>query len=656
MSIWDKRIERAEKFFEKAREHGRKVYCRYKDDRQDDVMGMKRVNIFYANVNTIKESLFNSLPKPEVSRLHKGDYEDDVARVASLVLQRALTYEVHCAEHFEAAITSAILDRLVPGIGQTWLRFEQPEAIFIDVLYWEDFIYGPARSWESVPWVARRHEFTKAEFIERYGAEAFTQASMVKDDSNITPKEISNGKYCVYEIWDKKTKKVFHIVKGAENPIKELDDPYGLKGFFPCPKPLIASPTTSAFLPVTDYHIAQDQYNELDTLYARMSLITRAVKVAGCYDAAATSIAHMLEGQENTLVPVDNWAMFAERGGSKGMIDWYPIDQVVTVFQALQAQYEGVKATLYEVTGMSDIMRGASNQYETASAQEIKAQFASVRMNGYQRDVAHFVRDVLRIMSELMTHLYSDEKFMAIIGTFNEADQQHLPAAGQVLRDDIMRKYKVDIEADSLTQSDWALEKGQRMELVGYVSQFLTAAVPAVDDAPELGPLLLAMIKFSVAGFKGAAEIEGILDQQLAALVEKAQNPEPPQPSPEEQKAQAEMQKMQAQSQLDQQKAMMEAQLKKQESDQRMQLEAAQAQADMAVKQQEIEHQRQMNIMEMQMKAMELQFKREEAQMKMEQQVVSGAVKQQQQVEAGELKMQQAKEAKKNGNSNPKKD
>ncbi len=645
-SVWDKRISKAEKFLEKSREHGRNVYRRYKDDREDDVIGMKRVNIFYANVNTIKESLFNSLPKPDVSRLHKGDYEDDAARVAALVLQRGLTYEINCAKSFEAAIKYAILDRLVPGIGQVWLRFAEPESIFIDVLYWEDFLYGPARCWDLVPWVGRRIDLSKQDFIDTYGQDAFNQASQVKDTSNITAKEISDGKYCVYEIWEKKTKKVFHVVKGAERPIKELDDPYGLPDFFPCPCPLIANITTSEFLPVTDYHLAQDQYNELDVLYARMSLISKAVKVAGVYDASATGIKSMLEGQENMLIPVENWAMYAEGGGAKGLIDWYPIEQVVGVFESLSTQYGMIKATLYEVTGMSDIMRGASNQYETAAAQEIKAQFASVRMNGYQRDVSQFVKGILNIMGQLMCNLYSNEKFQQIVGALNQADMQLIPMAEQVLRSPEMRKYKVDIEADSLTQSDWALEKGQRMELIGYISQLLTSAVPAIKETPELGSLLLSMIKFGVAGFKGAAEIEGILDQQLSLMLAAANDPNQQQekpPSPEEVKAQAEQQKLQG-----------EMQLKTQESNGKMQIEQMQAQADIAVqnkklendlflKQEDMKNKRELHAMDIQMKREEMAFKREEQRIKLESLAVSSTIKTEQQQQQLEMKNEQSK-------------
>lgn len=631
MSVWDKRIEKACKYLERSRQHGRNVYNRYKDDRQDSLIGGRRVNIFYANVNTIKESLFNSLPKPDVKRLHMGDYEDEVSRVAALILQRGLTYEVNCAKSFEASIKSAVLDRLVPGIGQVWIRFGQPEQIFIDTLYWEDFIFSPARCWDLVTWVGRRHEYTKEEFIAEYGEEAFTQASQVKNDSNVTPKEISDNKYCSYEIWDKTTKKVLHIVKGAEKPVKEIDDPYQLPDFFPCPRPLIANTTTAALLPVTDYHLAQDQYNELDILYARMSLITQAVKVAGCYDAATPEIGRMLQGQENVLIPVDNWAMYAEKGGAKGVIDWFPVEQIVTVYQALQGQYEFVKSTLYEVTGMSDIMRGASNQYETAAAQEIKAQFASVRLGGYQRTTSQFVSDIINIMAQMMCKLYSDEKFLQIIGTFSPPDQAMLPQAGQVLRDDLLRKYKVSIQADSLTQSDWALEKGQRMELTGYISQYLTAAVPAVQTNPELAPLLVSMLKFTVAGYKGSAELEGILDQTMEALMAPKPEGAEEKPSPEEIAAQAEKARMDQEMAIEQQRAQQDMALAQQKADRQIAVEQAQMAADAQMAQLEQAHKERIHAMELEMMQMELEFKREEQRMKLETQALSGIMKTRQQ-------------------------
>lgn len=650
---WDKRISKAEKFQEKALEHGRNVYRRYEDDREDTVSGnmSRRCNLFYSNTNTIKESLFNSLPKPDVKRLHTGDYEDEPSRVAALILQRSLNYVVQCTPNFKDSVENAILDRLVPGTGQVWVMLDEENNISLEHVFWEDFIYEPAREWDGVTWVGRKLELSKGEVTERWGKDALNQLQAPRKGQNSTPNEILQDKFCVYEIWDKASRTVIHWAMGLEEPLEIQEDPYNLRDFFPCPKPLIANPTTISFLPVTDYHLAQDQYLQLDELYGRIGLIIKAVKVAGVYDGSEkSSIGRMLQEFENTLVPVDNWAMYAEKGGAKGMIDWYPVEQVVQVLQALQASYEAIKSVLYEVTGMSDIVRGASNQYETAQAQEIKAQFASVRLNGYQRDVEYFVTNILNIICDLICNTYPDDKIMQITGTITQQDQQFLLPASQILRSNILRMYKVSIQADSLTQADWALEKGQRMELVGFISQFLTSALPAVQNIPELGPLLIAMLKFSVAGFKGSYEIEGILDNALEQLVKaQQQGQQNKEPSPEQQKAQLEQQKMQMQAQLEQmklqaqmqieqqkaqmesqlaqQKAQLDATLKERESQQRMQLEATQAQADMAVKELEMQHKREMFQLEMQIKQFEMQAKEREAQIKAESSIIQASIK-----------------------------
>lgn len=646
MSKWDTRIDKAEKFLEKAHTHGQKVYKRYKDDRNDDNTGnFKKVNLFYSNVNTLKESLFNSMPKPEVSRVQRGDFEDDASRVAALIMQRGLTYEINCAEAFDEAISSAIIERLVPGLGQVWITFEaeagvpNSEQIKVDSVYWEDFLYEPCRKWSKCGWVARRVHLSKKDFLASYGEEMLKKIGEKEGEKGaLTPSEINKDKICVYEIWDKRSKKVFHISKGLDAPLKTLDDPYELRGFFPCPRPLIANVDTTAFLPVTDYHLAQDQYQQLDILYGRIDLIVKAIKVAGLYDGANTNIARMLEGAENTLIPVDNWAMHAERGGARGQIDWFPVEQVATVLQSLHASFEAVKAMLYEVTGMSDIIRGASSEYETAAAQEIKAQFASVRMNGYQRDVARFVRDVMRIMGEMFTQLYSDEKIMQIVGNLAPDDMQILPQAAQILRNDMMSKYKIDIQSNSLTQADWAMEKEQRMEVVQTLGQMIGQVQQMAAESPEMAMLGVHMIKFAIAGYKAGTELEGWVDKQLDSMAqaaqERAKNPPPPEPTADEKKAEADIKKMQMDAQLDQQRAQMEMQIK---------------QAEAAMKQQmmqfDLQHRQQIAQMEMQIKSMELQIKQREMELSLEGKVISTQMDLQAQAAKNEQKTRHAEEA-----------
>jgi len=362
--------------------------------------------------------------------------------------------------------------------------------------------------------------------------------------------------------------------------------------------------------------MAQDQYTQMDTLYARMSLIVEACRVAGVYDAAQPEIGRMLSGTENKLIPVDNWAMFAEKGGAKGTIDWFPVETITGVLQQLVATYGFLKDQLFEVTGMADIIRGSSNQYETLGAQQIKAQFASVRMTALQRDTAFFVRDTLRIMAELMCQLYSDEKLSMVCGQLPMDDQPFVQPAVQILRDDFQTKYNIDIEADSLTQADWALEQSQRMELTQTLSQFLTSAVPAIESNPSLAPLMMQILKFSLVGFKGSAELEGALDRAMTALEQAGGMPE--KPDPEAAKAQAEQQKMQMEMQMAQQKQAGDLQLAQQK-----------AALEMQLKQQEMGLKREEHLMEMQMARekheQEMQFEREKFVIESQREAIHGA-------------------------------
>lgn len=614
-------LDAAKKFREKYDSSAKKVYDIYLREEEAGRYELgDQVNFFFSNVNTIKESLFNSLPKPDVSRLHKEDYNNDVARVASIIVSRALNYEINCNRDFATALRAAIFDRLVPGVGTVWVRLEGEtsevdgsvsvvegtERIRIDQVLWSDFIWQPAKNWEEVEWCGRWVCFSKEEVEEKFGKDALTKLELTEEGNVKKPSEgVDYNKIRLLEVWDRRTKKVIHYSGDGAQEIKSVEDPLRLKNFFPCPPPMLANPYSSKLLPVPDYVVAQDQYYQLDVLYARITLITKAIKVAGAYDATATSIKNMLTSSENTLIPVDDWAMYAERGGSKGLIDWYPVQEVVRVLEVLQGQFEASKAILFEITGMSDIVRGASNQYETAKAQQIKAQFASVRLGGYQRDVSMFVSELLRIMAEIMVQLYSDQKLQNIVGRLPEPDMPFAQEALATLRDDDLSGYNISIKADSLTQADWGLEKDQRMEVANTLGTFIGSIAQMASETPEVVPLAVQVVKFVVSGFKGAYEIEGWLDQQLDQLNQKAANPPKKEPSPEEQKSQAEMQKMQA-----------EMQMMQQENDMKLQ----QMQADFQLQQQKA----QLELQEMQANLMFLQQKHQiELQTALEKQAVS---------------------------------
>ena len=142
-------------------------------------------------------------------------------------------------------------------------------------------------------------------------------------------------------------------------------------------------------------------------------------------------------------------------------------------------------------------------------------------------------------------------------------------------------------------------------------------AVPMVQNAPELAPMALEMLKFGVTAFKAGKQLEGIIDEtadKLRIMAKQAEG-QPKPPPIEIQKAQmdsqAKMQQLQMQSQLEQQKLQAQMQLEKakqeyqaQENQLKFQLEEQRNQADAQMKMQSDQMKMEMEVKVAQMKMM----------------------------------------------------
>jgi hypothetical protein len=248
---------------------------------------------------------------------------------------------------------------------------------------------------------------------------------------------------------------------------------------------------------------------------------------------------------ENQLVPVDQWAAFAEKGGLKGVIDWVPLDQIIATIAQLTSNREDVKNQIYEVTGMSDIIRGATKASETLGAQKIKTAYASMRIQQRQKNVVQYCSSVFDLQCQIMRkHMDIIEIQKLAQVPFMDEDPQVVEQALQLIKmPDFILRCKV--ESDSLSDIDFQAEKHDRMEYMGTITNYLKEILPTMQSDPTMGPFLMRLLQFSLAGFKVGKKFEGQLDKTFAELTKKLENPEPPQPSPEEQKVQAQIQLMQ---------------------------------------------------------------------------------------------------------------
>jgi hypothetical protein len=65
----------------------------------------------------------------------------------------------------------------------------------------------------------------------------------------------------------------------------------------------------------------------------------------------------------------------------------------VAALESLYEAREKVKQDLYDITGIADIIRGVSDPSETMGAQQIKSNFATLRIGDHQRAVQEFARE-----------------------------------------------------------------------------------------------------------------------------------------------------------------------------------------------------------------------------------------------------------------------
>jgi hypothetical protein len=436
------------------------------------------------------------------------------------------------------------------------------QRVVVDYIYWEDFLYSPCRVWEERRWVGRKAYLTKEELERRFGKEKaervplnYKPMNYLQVPSGITPTHEALSKAVIYEIWDRDSRKVFWLCKDYSEMLDERDDPLQLVGFEPCPRPMFATLTTSNCVPRPDFYMIQDQYNELDTINNRISMLVRACKVCGVYDRSSDGVQRMLqEGYDNTLIPVDNWAAFAEKGGVKGQVDWLPLEQVINAMQRLYEAREAIKQQIYELTGIADIIRGSSKASETLGAQQIKAQFASIRIKTMQDQVAQFASDILRLRAEIMVKHYDPMILLKKSNILKIEPEELVANAIAMLQSEVGFEWRIQVTSDSMAQADYAMEKQDRVELLTSVSAFMEKAGGMIQVVPEAAPLLVGMLKWAVSAFRNSNEIETMLDQALDSLIRQPPQPKPdPKAEAEKAKVAAEQQRMQAEMAMKQQ-------------------------------------------------------------------------------------------------------
>ena len=603
VALWLDAIALAGKEESDWRDSAADALAAYKGEVKDKARAQRRFNILFSNVETIAPAIYNSVPTPNVRRRFLDD--DPVGRTAAQVLERALSSAMD-GYGFDPIMRRSVKDTLITGRAVVRVRYEPTmvdgaliyERVGCESVYWADFRRGPARTWESVPWVAFRHFLTREE-LERLnpkiGATIDLDARLqgVEDKDGQPPAQIFQ-RATVWEIWDRDRRRVLFIAPAYRDaPLVEADDPLGLADFFPIPCPIYAIDTPDSLVPVEPYRLYKDLADELDRVTRRIASLTAALKWRGAYadPTLGDFLVKFEKLADGEFAPMDNPGAFAAANGGLEKAFWMmPIEQAASVLQQLYSARQQIKASIYEVTGISDIVRGASQASETATAQSIKSQWGSLRIQRLQAEVQRFARDLLRLKAEIIAEKFEPQSLMAASGI--PVDEQVMA----LLRNDAMRTYRVDIETDSTIQADVARAQQNASGFMAGFGQFMQAIGPAVQAGALPVEVARTMLQSFARSFKLGRAVEDAIDS-----IGQQQPQAPGAPQADAQVAAQQQAQQEAQQQV-QQEAQMKAQGEQMKAQVSLQAENIRAQAMLQAEQMRIAAENQRHAAEMAMK------------------------------------------------------
>lgn len=627
-------IHDAERAFQSYQSRCDAIDARYASlDKMADAVGDREFQIFWANLEVLKPTIYQRPPQPVVMPRHKDGGE--LARKASEMLERVLSFVVEDDDLHET-LTLVRDDLAMSARGVAWV-LDDGRTIHVDRC---DFVHDPARKWQEVGWVARRAYLTREEGVERFG-DIFKTAKCDfvkgKDDGNGNDYRPTAKKAQVWELWHRAEQRVVWVTEGVAEVLDEQPPLIDVRGFFPCPRPAYGTLERRKLIPVPDFIYYRDQVDEINELTARIADLAESLRLKGFYASGTSEVGEAIEAamkatdNKAILVPVSSFAALGG-GALKDSIVWLPVREVAEVITACVQLRQQLIQDVYEITGLSDIMRGSTEASETATAQNLKAQYGSVRVRERQAEMVRIARDVLRIKAEVFAEMYSaaDLAVMAQMEFPTAADvqamqmqaqqaammaqQQGQPAppmpdpskivtieqVGALLKDERVRPFVLDVESDSTIAPNEEAEKAARIEFVTAVGGFIQQAGAMVQQQPQTAPFVGEMLKFTAGAFRAGRELGGVIDEfvdqikQVAATAGQQQGP-----TPEQMKAQADAEARKA-----------ELQLKAQE----MQAKAQVQQAELQLKAQEMAAEVEAKRTELQLKAQELALKQSEAQ------------------------------------------
>ncbi len=667
----------------------------------------RRLNVWWYCINTLIPAFYSSTPKAEVGlRKRTGGIPHELG---SVILERNTQFCMDMHFDFDKVGYQAALQLLLTGQSVLWARylakfskisqeialFKDPsgklfdaagklydgdistskpgpggivlvstevevkdsERAILDMVPYTDYLCSDARNESEIEWQARIAYLGREEAENMFGAD-------VADDLNfdsypeVIKKDIARkddkleGKAELYEIWCEASNKVYWLQKSGDKNIIESSEPVTkFEKFYPC-SVIRQSINPDSVIPVSDYAHVKDQILEVERLTTRIAAVTQAIRTNSLYDATLGNQIEALMSGDLKYIPVTNWPSYKARGGISSGVETMNIEAYVNALQVLQAARSSALEQLYETLKVSDLLRGTSEQYKSATANRLENQWSSLGLVVRQNMFSKFVSDGIANLATIIAEQF-DEETIFDVGDANELipptvflphapepmamqegmEPVELPAPIDpnlqieqavapikqeiinILRDNKKRNYRIEIASDSMIAVDQAQQQQEGMQLVQASGAFFDQMRGLIEQYPPMLNFSIALFQNMIKRMKGGKELDGIftnafnqLGEIMKAKEEAAKQPPPPDPTMLEvqgrlqiaqtesqarlQVAQMEMQDKSVKNQIsiqDQQLQMQRDQLESQLTVQKQQFEEYMRQQELAIAQQEVQ-------------------------------------------------------------------
>jgi hypothetical protein len=654
--------ERRKKFTELAEESIRVYNAQKQIGMLNDVE--RRLNVWWYCNNTLLPAYFSSTPKAEVNpKKRTGGIP---VELGSVVLERNIQYAMDTYFNFDMVGYTAAMQLLLTGQSVLWARYmakfetvlqeialiKDPTGAIIDVegkpydgdtsnltqgpggimlasleveqktsekailenVLYADYFCSDARTEQEIEWQARRAYLDRSQAEEKFGKEV---AKDLKYDSypDVIKKEVSRkddkfeGKAELFEVWCEATGKVYWMQKGSEKSVLEASDPSTkFDKFYPC-SVIRQSEDPDSVIPVSDYAHVKDQILEVERLTTRIHAVTQAIRTNQLYDATLGNQVEQLYTGDLKVIPVTNWPSYKQRGGLAAGIESLNIEPYINALNVLQGARTAALQQLYETLKVSDLLRGTSEQYKSATANRLENQWSSLGLIVRQNMFAKFVSDAVANLGTIIAEQFDE----ATIFEIGDADalieptiftpqpppappmQEGMPPGEpgmegmmpemapppppdpmqqiddikrqiiDIFRDSKKRCYRIQIATDSMIALDQQQQAQEASQLIQTAGSFFDQMRGLIDQYPPLIGFSISLFQNMIKRYKGGKELDGIFTKALQQIGEIAKAKEeaakqPPPPDPKTLEMQGRLQIAQIESQARVQAVQMEMQ------------------------------------------------------------------------------------------------